>query len=300
MGVAGSDAFWKFHDLAFQNQQNLTDANFEKWAQESGADVNKFKEAYKAKKYAAKVDEDMALANKIGANGTPAFRINGVTLSGAQPFDKFKEVIDEQLAEAKKLIAAGTKPADVYVELTKKNFTAPAAQPQQAAQKAAPEEEDKTVWKVPVSADDPVKGPKDALVTIIELSEFQCPFCKRCGDTTKQIAADLPERRAHRVEGQPAAVPPARQARRDPRAPRLQDQGRQGLLGRARRAVREPAGARGRQPEDDRRQDRPALGRHQERRSTATSTWTRSIRAPIWPWTSRRAARRTSSSTAGA
>jgi protein-disulfide isomerase len=192
MGVAGSDAFWKFHDLAFANQQNLTEANFEKWAQESGADVNKFKEAYKAKKYASKVDEDMALATKIGANGTPAFRINGVTLSGAQPFDKFKEVIDAQLAEAKKLVAAGTKPAAVYVEATKKNFSAPAAQPTQQKPAAAAEEEDKSVWKVPVYADDPVKGPKDALVTIVEWSEFQCPFCKRVLDTTKQIASTYP------------------------------------------------------------------------------------------------------------
>jgi protein-disulfide isomerase len=193
-GVAGNDAFWKFHALAFQNQQNLTEANFEKWAQESGADVNKFKEAYKAKKYAAKVDEDLALGQKIGANGTPAFRINGVTVSGAQPFEKFKEVIDQQLAEAKKLIASGTKPSQVYVEATKKNFAAPAAQPtaQQPNKPAAPAEEDTAVWKVPVYQDDPQKGAKDALVTIVEWSEFQCPFCKRVTDTTKQILSTYP------------------------------------------------------------------------------------------------------------
>jgi len=33
----------------------------------------------------------------VGVNGTPAFFINGRMLSGAQPFDKFKEVIDEEL-----------------------------------------------------------------------------------------------------------------------------------------------------------------------------------------------------------
>ncbi|HET9932213.1 MAG TPA: thioredoxin domain-containing protein, partial [Polyangiaceae bacterium] len=89
--LGGSQAFWKFHDQAFGNQQNLTDENFENWAAAAGVDKAKFKEAYGAKKYAAKVDEDMALAQKINANGTPAFRINGVTVSGAQPFDKFKE-----------------------------------------------------------------------------------------------------------------------------------------------------------------------------------------------------------------
>jgi len=32
--------------------------------------------------------------------GTPAFFINGRVLTGAQPFEKFKEVIDEELARS--------------------------------------------------------------------------------------------------------------------------------------------------------------------------------------------------------
>ncbi|HEY3499975.1 MAG TPA: thioredoxin domain-containing protein [Polyangiaceae bacterium] len=188
-GVAGSDAFWKFHDLAFQNQKDLTPANFEKWAVSSGADAAKFKQAFEAKKYASKVDEDLALSKKIGASGTPAFRINGVTISGAQPFEKFKEVIDAQLAEAQKLVASGVKASDVYVQLTNKNQTAKADDGDSKKPKKGgdDDEDDKSVWKVPVMADDPVKGPKDALVTIIEFSEFQCPFCKRVGDTLKQV-----------------------------------------------------------------------------------------------------------------
>jgi protein-disulfide isomerase len=191
MGVAGSEAFWKFHDSAFANQQALTEENFEKWAVEAGADKAKFKAAYSAKKFAAKVDEDLAASKKVGATGTPAFRINGVTLSGAQPLEKFTEVIDAQLAEAKKLIASGTKPADVYVTLTNKNqAAAPAAANKPKGEDA--EEEDKSVWRVLVQDDDPVKGPKDALVTMIIFSEFQCPFCKRVEDTLKQVTEAYP------------------------------------------------------------------------------------------------------------
>jgi protein-disulfide isomerase len=193
MGLAGSDAFWKFHDLAFEGQKSLNDENFEKWAIASGADGAKFKAAMAAKKYASKVDDDLAFSKKVGANGTPAFRINGVTVSGAQPFDKFKEVIDAQLAEAQKLVASGVKAKDVYVQLTNKNFT---AQPDSAAdkgdkkpKKGEDEEEDKSVWKVPVGADDAILGPKDALVTVIEFSDFQCPFCKRVEDTMKQVVS---------------------------------------------------------------------------------------------------------------
>jgi protein-disulfide isomerase len=187
--LGGSDAFWKFHANAFANQQALSDESYEKWAKEAGVDVAKFKAAYASKKFAAKVDEDLAMAKKVGATGTPAFRINGVTVSGAQPLEKFTEVIDAQLAEAKKLVASGTKPTDVYVTLTNKNQT---AAPAQAAKKEDAEEEDKSVWKVLVQDDDPVRGPKDALVTMIVFSDFQCPFCKRVEDTLKQVTAAYP------------------------------------------------------------------------------------------------------------
>jgi protein-disulfide isomerase len=188
-GLGGSEAFWKFHDLAFSNQQALTDENYEKWAAASGVDVNKYKAALASKKFTAKIDEDMALASKIGANGTPAFRINGVTISGAQPFENFKKVIDQQLEESQKLLKAGTKPADLYTALTKKFYTAPEAPAAQKDQKKEPnpEEDDKTIWRVPVDSKDPIRGPADALVTIVEWSDYQCPFCKRVEPTLKQI-----------------------------------------------------------------------------------------------------------------
>ncbi|HEU5077169.1 MAG TPA: thioredoxin domain-containing protein [Polyangiaceae bacterium] len=180
--LGGNDAFWKFHALAFANQKALTEENFEKWAGESGVDVAKFKAAVKSGKYAKKVDEDLAFSKKVGASGTPAFRINGVTISGAQPFDKFKEVIDKELAEANKLIAAGTKPEEVYPARAKANFSAAPEQPERAEPK-----EDTEVWAVPVTDKDPQKGPKDALVTIVEWSEYQCPFCKRVNPTIEKV-----------------------------------------------------------------------------------------------------------------
>lgn len=189
--LGGSEAFWKFHDQAFKNQKALTEENFEKWASEAGVDVAKFKKAVESKKYAAKVDEDIALAKKVGATGTPAFRINGVTVSGAQPFDKFKEVIDAEMAAAKKLIASGTPASEVYIKRTKENAEATPAK-DQAKDRKRPEE-DTTVWAVPVYDDDPMRGPKDALVTIVEWSEFQCPFCKRVEPTVKKILETYPK-----------------------------------------------------------------------------------------------------------
>src|SRR4051812_34581452 len=179
--LAGNDAFWKFHDTAFKNQSALGTDSYVKWAKEAGVkDEAKFKQGLEAHTWADKVDKDLAEGKQVGVNGTPHFLINGVALSGAQPFDKFKEVIDAQLAKAQAAIASGTKPDKIYVEMSKQNkAAAPAPAPEKNEK---PEEDDKTVWKVPVG-DSPVNGPDSAPVTIVMFSDFQCPFCKRVGDT---------------------------------------------------------------------------------------------------------------------
>ncbi len=181
--LGGNKAFWKYKALLFENQPNFDEDKFVGWAKQVGVDPQKFKAALDAKKYTSKVDDDLAFSKKVGANGTPNFRINGIEISGAQPYDKFKTVIDQQLAAAKQLIASGTKPANVYVALTKKNFKAP---PQQAQNDQKPKE-DTTIWKATIDKDNPVEGPSDALVTIVEFSDFQCPFCKRVEGTLKQV-----------------------------------------------------------------------------------------------------------------
>jgi len=42
--------------------------------------------------------------------------------------------------------------------------------------------------KVPIRADDPVRGPAQAPVTVVVFSDFQCPFCGRVEPTLKQVA----------------------------------------------------------------------------------------------------------------
>ena len=57
------------------------------------------------------------------------------------------------------------------------------AQPQRPAR---PTEDVRAVYRVPLD-DSPVKGPADALVTIVEISDFECPFCKRVSPTLKAL-----------------------------------------------------------------------------------------------------------------
>ena len=47
----------------------------------------------------ARVSADSAQAAKLGITGTPAFLLNGRYLSGAQPYESFKRIIDEELKE---------------------------------------------------------------------------------------------------------------------------------------------------------------------------------------------------------
>ena len=47
--------------------------------------------------------------------------------------------------------------------------------------------------RIQVAATGPSRGPKDARVTIVEFSDFQCPFCKRVGPTLDAIVERYPE-----------------------------------------------------------------------------------------------------------
>src|SRR5690606_13662573 len=88
--------FWEMHDKLFENFRSLSRENYEKWAQEIGLDMKKFREALDSGKFRERILEEQKLYTSRGARGTPAFFINGRLVSGAQPFEAFKRVIDEE------------------------------------------------------------------------------------------------------------------------------------------------------------------------------------------------------------
>jgi len=91
--------FWEYHDKLW-TQSDLSEEKLKALAGEVGLDQAKFDECFKNKQFKADIDKDMADASSVGVTGTPAFFINGRMLSGAQPFEKFKEIIDEELARS--------------------------------------------------------------------------------------------------------------------------------------------------------------------------------------------------------
>jgi len=89
--------FWEYHDKLFANQQALGDADLKKHAVDLGLNAETFNACLDSGKHRADVQKDGVEGNEAGVTGTPAFLINGRFLSGAQPFDAFKAIIDEEL-----------------------------------------------------------------------------------------------------------------------------------------------------------------------------------------------------------
>jgi protein-disulfide isomerase len=173
--------FWEMHDKLFSAQRALTQENFDKYAQELGLDMKKFKADMESPKIEDQIKKEQALYTSRGARGTPGFFINGRLVSGAQPFANFKKVIDEEIKRADAELAKGTSKEALYGKLIAGGLTTPPAPaPREAPAPAKP------VF-VEVPKDAPTKGPADAKVTIVEFSEFQCPFCARVLPTQKQI-----------------------------------------------------------------------------------------------------------------
>ena len=99
-------AFWKLYGYYFQNQRDITPQNIKDKSVEAlkddGIDTAKFTDCLDNKKTLSEVKADQAEGASVGVNGTPAFLINGRLVSGAQPFENFKSVIDDELARADK------------------------------------------------------------------------------------------------------------------------------------------------------------------------------------------------------
>ncbi|HVZ72536.1 MAG TPA: thioredoxin domain-containing protein [Polyangia bacterium] len=89
--------FWEMHDKLFANQQALDRPALEKYAEDLGLNMAKFRAALDSGKFKDRVDRETKEGGSFGVSGTPTFFINGKKLVGAQPVEAFKTAIDAEL-----------------------------------------------------------------------------------------------------------------------------------------------------------------------------------------------------------
>lgn len=90
--------FWEMHDAMFADGAKLDEAGLVRSATALGMDQNSFESCMTSGKYKTVVQQDLEAGSQAGVEATPAFFINGESLSGARPEADFAEIIDRQLA----------------------------------------------------------------------------------------------------------------------------------------------------------------------------------------------------------
>lgn len=90
--------FDDMHGILLQNRKKLKRHDLLLYATQLQLDLNDFRSLIDSEALKEIVDDDTALAKKIGATGTPFFLVNGRPLSGAQPTRIFERVIEEELS----------------------------------------------------------------------------------------------------------------------------------------------------------------------------------------------------------
>ena len=93
--------FWELHDRLFANQQALQPDQLKQHAAAIGLDLEKFNACFDSSKYGERVQQQMSAGSQLGVQSTPSIFINGRLVSGAQPYEVFAGIIDDELARTR-------------------------------------------------------------------------------------------------------------------------------------------------------------------------------------------------------
>lgn len=91
------DRFWRYHDTLYAHQEALSVDDLKGHALTIGLDLPRFEACLDSGEMKGAVIRDQQEGERLGVTGTPAFFVNGFMLSGAQPEEKFRRIIDKEL-----------------------------------------------------------------------------------------------------------------------------------------------------------------------------------------------------------
>jgi len=183
--------FEEMSNLLFQEQREWRKAeDFNTWIENKAVDldldITKFKNDLSDKSITDIIEQDKQFANEFRVRGTPESFVNGRHLSGALPFETFKEVIDEELLRAENLKSDEIKGHKLYLELIKNGHPGLS----RATSQEKPINEGEKISEIKLTGNEPVLGSEKADITIVQFSDFQCPFCKRGFHTVEKLVKD--------------------------------------------------------------------------------------------------------------
>ncbi len=191
--AAGSQGkFWEMHDLLFANQKALARTDLEGYASQLGLDLARFNKDLDEHVHQAAIDADLALGRRLAVRGTPHTFINGRRVAGAKPLPALEAIVQDALAEAQALVKAGTPRGEVYEKVTSMGQLFAKA-PERPERSPRAQEDPKAIYRVPMPEGDAyARGAQDALVTVMEFSDFQCPYCRKAAATMDELLAAYP------------------------------------------------------------------------------------------------------------
>jgi protein-disulfide isomerase len=102
------DAFWPMHDRLFAGQEanewggdvRQDFATFLTYARELQLDEDALRSCVQSNQHAERISGDYREALEAGVRSTPTFTVNGELLVGAQPYERWKTVLDAALRKA--------------------------------------------------------------------------------------------------------------------------------------------------------------------------------------------------------
>ena len=101
ISLQSADRAWAFYDRIFADQAVLADGEpgLQKIAAALGVDMNRLERDLQSPVPQRRIDADLEESQRFRFDGVPAFVVNGRVIEGAQPVERFFEVIDAALRQ---------------------------------------------------------------------------------------------------------------------------------------------------------------------------------------------------------
>ena len=97
--AAAQGKFWEMHDLLFENQDKLADADLNTYALKLGLEIYRFESDLSGEVFATRVRDDFRGGIRSGVNGTPTFFINNLRYDGPLRYEDLLNAVESAAKE---------------------------------------------------------------------------------------------------------------------------------------------------------------------------------------------------------